>query len=273
MQTATAARQTTARAKAKVSEKEILRHEFLTIGEVATLLRVSERTVYNLIYQGTLRATKVTARITIIPKDDFCNMIKINEYNRENGNKQRQKGKEDKPLSLPVSKKVAKATDEAKPKPAKPRQRKTPLKPTSDFKQSVKDTFTDPSEVAEPVYTLEEICRTYGYAYGRFYNLRMRYSIPCVKMDGHKCFPKKAVEDAMTAEAERLGKDLSADWYSCFDLMKKHGLGKTQVRRFAMTHGVRMRKMYNRRMYYLKADWDAARKEAEEKSASTKRGR
>ena len=87
------------------------------------------------------------------------------------------------------------------------------------------------------------------------------------------CFPKKAVEDAMTAEAERLGKDLSADWYSCFDLMKKHGLGKTQVRRFAMTHGVRMRKMYNRRMYYLKADWDAARKEAEEKSASTKRGR
>lgn len=273
MQTATAARQTTARAKKKVAEKEMLRHEFLTIGEVATLLRVSERTVYNLIYQGTLRATKVTARITIIPKDDFCNMIRINEYNRENGEKKRQKGKEDKPLSLPVSKKAAKAAEGEKPKPAKPRQRKTPLKPTSDFKQSVKDTFVDSSEIAEPVYTLEEICKVYGYTYGRFYNLRMRYSIPCVKMDGHKCFPKKAVEDAMAAEAERLGKDLSTDWYSCFDLMKKHGLGKTQVRRFAMTHGVRMRKMYNRRMYYLKADWDAARKEAEEKSASTKKGR
>lgn len=119
---------------------------------------------------------------------------------------------------------------------------------------------------------MEEICKKYSYTYGRFYNLRMRYSIPCVKMDGHKCFPK-AVEEAMASEVERLGKDLSEDWYSCFDLMKKYGIGKTQVRRFAMTHGVRMKKMYNRRMYYLKADWDEARKKAEDGSTSTKKGR
>lgn len=92
-------------------------------------------------------------------------------------------------------------------------------------------------------------------------------------MDGHKCFPRKAVDEAMASEVERLGKDLSEDWYSCFDLMKKYGIGKTQVRRFAMTHGVRMKKMYNRRMYYLKADWDEARKKAEDGSASTKKGR
>ncbi len=61
--------------------------------------------------------------------------------------------------------------------------------------------------------------------------------------------------------------------HTCFDLMKKYGIGKTQVRRFAMTHGVRMKKMYNRRMYYLKADWDEARKKAEDGSTSTKKGR
>jgi len=55
--------------------------------------------------------------------------------------------------------------------------------------------------------------------------------------------------------------------------MKNYGIGKTQVRRFAMTHGVRMKKMYNRRMYYLKADWDEARKKAEDGSTSTKKGR
>ena len=68
--------ETAERGKAvKKSEKEILSHEFLTIAEVAQLLRVSQRTVYNLIYNGSLRATKVTSRITIIPKDDFMNMI------------------------------------------------------------------------------------------------------------------------------------------------------------------------------------------------------
>ncbi len=81
------------------------------------------------------------------------------------------------------------------------------------------------------------------------------------------------MDDATAKEDELLGNDLSKDWYSCFDLMKKHGLGKTQVRRFATTHGVRMKKVCNRRMYYLKADWDAARKVAEEKSTSTKAAR
>ena len=273
MQTATAVRQTTARARKRVSEKEILRHEFLTIAEVAILLRVSERTVYNLIYQGTLRATKVTSRVTIIPKDDFYNMIKINEYNRTTENS-RQQGKEDKPLSLPVAKTVKKAAAQEAPKPRRPHSKpKSELKPSTDYKQSVKDTFIDSTELTEPVYTMEEICKKYSYTYGRFYNLRMRYSIPCVKMDGHKCFPRKAVDEAMASEVERLGKDLSEDWYSCFDLMKKYGIGKTQVRRFAMTHGVRMKKMYNRRMYYLKADWDEARKKAEDGSTSTKKGR
>ena len=33
---------------------------FLTIGEVADILQVSSRTVYNLIYKGTLRACRLT---------------------------------------------------------------------------------------------------------------------------------------------------------------------------------------------------------------------
>lgn len=260
-----------AKTKAAVSEREILRHEFLTIAEVALLLRVTERTVYNLIYQGTLRATKVTKRITIIPKEDFLNMIRINDYNAtlspskpSLSGKSRREGKEKAVSDVAIPQATT----------AKPRKRKiAPLKPATSYKQSVKDTFTNADMLTEPVYTMEEICKRYSYTYGRFYNLRMRYSIPCVKMDGHKCFPRSAVDEAMTAEKERLGRDLSADWYSCADLMKLYGLGKTQVRRFATTHGVRMKKMYNRRMYYLKADWDAARKEAEAKSASTKKGR
>ena len=122
----------------------------------------------------------------------------------------------------------------------------------------------------ETLYTMAEICQKFNYTYGRFYNFRMRYSIPCVKANSTKCFPKAEVDKAMAEEEERLGNNLSEHWYSCFDIMRLFGLGKTQVRRFALTHGVRTKRIHGNRLYYLKADWDAARKEAERKSSSTK---
>ena len=74
----------------------------------------------------------------------------------------------------------------------------------------------------------------------------------------------------MAEEAERVGSNLSELWYSCFDIMRLFGLGKTQVRRFALTHGVRTKRIHGNRLYYLKADWDEARKVVELKSTSTK---
>ena len=39
------------------------------------MLRVTQRTVYNLIYGGSLQAVRITGRITIIQKTDFMNML------------------------------------------------------------------------------------------------------------------------------------------------------------------------------------------------------
>ena len=141
----------------------------------------------------------------------------------------------------------------AKGSPAKRR-----LIPAANYKQSVRDTFTDRESVAGDLYTMAEICQKFNYTYGRFYNLRMCYSIPCIKANATKCFPKAEVDKAMAEEAERLGNNLSEHWYSCFDIMRLFGLGKTQVRRFALTHGVRTKRIHGNRLYYLKADWDAA---------------
>jgi len=62
------------------TEDEILSHAFLTIEEAALLLRVSKRTVYNLIYKGVLRATKVSYHVTVISKQDFLEMLERNRY-------------------------------------------------------------------------------------------------------------------------------------------------------------------------------------------------
>ena len=78
-------------------------------------------------------------------------------------------------------------------------------------------------------------------------------------------------ENAIKSYNDEQGKSLSDDWYTCFEIMKLYGLGKTQVRRFAETYGVRIKQVKGGRAnYYLKADWEAARKKAAKNSASVK---
>ena len=53
----------------KASEKsmsEILVKEYLTIQEVAILLGLSRQTIYNMVYSGKLRASKITSRLSLI---------------------------------------------------------------------------------------------------------------------------------------------------------------------------------------------------------------
>lgn len=247
---------------------------FLTIGEVADLLQVSSRTVYNLIYSGTLRACRIAYHITLIAREDFFLMIKERAYHKRNAPASVGHGRNNKNKITDMNGErhdndTTSLRQEGKKKTeGSPSKRR--LIPADNYKQSVRGTFTDREDVAGDLYTMAEICRKFNYTYGRFYNLRMRYSIPCVKASSTKCFPKAEVDRAMAQEAERLGKNLSEHWYSCFDIMRLFGLGKTQVRRFALTHGVRTKRAHGNRLFYLKADWDVARKVAERKSASTK---
>ena len=246
------------------------RQKFLTIEDVADILQVSIRTVYNLIYKGTLRACRLTYHTTIITWEDFGLMLEQATYHRRSASI----------FAKQKKKKMNKDTDNDIKAPSLPETRgkgktksgtgRQQLLPPEHYKQSVRGTFTKRESAGDDLYTMAEICQKYHYTYGRFYNLRMRYSIPCVKARSTKCFPKAEVDKAMAQEAARLGNDLSEHWYSCSDLMRLFGLGKTQVRRFALTHGVRTKLIHGNRLYYLKEDWDEARRKAELKSTSTK---
>ena len=222
---------------------------FLTIPEAAGILRVSIRTVFKLMSTQQLQSVQISAKKTVIPKQGILQMAeKMNSRNQS---------------MLTKAKVNDPSTTEVKPK-AKPKRNTRPAKP----KQTVTGSFSE--SIQGEVYTMAEICAKFNYTYGRFYNLRLRHEIPCVKGQSTKCFPKDIVDKVMAEEAERMGKANSEDWYTCFDIMKLYGLGKTQVRRFAEAHGVRIRKAGKHFNQYLKADWEAARKEAESKSSSTK---
>ena len=120
-------------------------------------------------------------------------------------------------------------------------------------------------------YTMAEVMSKFNIKYGRLYEIRNRYQLASVHAWGTTAFRKEDVEEAIAKYNEEQGKAQTEAYYTCFDIMQKFGLGKTQVRRFAETHGVRIKKAKGGRAnLYLKADWEAARKKAEKTSRSTK---
>ena len=116
-------------------------------------------------------------------------------------------------------------------------------------------------------YTMAEVMSKFNIKYGRLYEIRNRYQLASIHAWGTAAFRKADVEEAIAkydkepmeqreqsrtcscyAESRQRktkgqqGKAQTEAYYTCFDIMQKYGLGKTQVRRFAETHGVRIKK-------------------------------
>ena len=226
----------------------------LTIKEAADFLRISRRSLFYLISKGRLQAVRLSPRMTRISLHELQQLTEsafvasassFPPFNNDN----REKKKPD--------------------VPAKPE--------TGNVNKKAKCRITPASDIApegvthDSHYTLAEVMSKFNIKYGRLYEIRNRYQLASVHAWGTTAFRKKDVEKAIAKYNEEQGKAQQEAYYTCFDIMQKYGLGKTQVRRFAETHGVRIKKAKGGRAnLYLKADWVAARKKAEKISASTK---
>ena len=226
----------------------------LTIKEAADFLRISRRSLFYLISKGRLQAVRLSPRMTRISLHELQQLTEsafvasassFPPFNNDN----REKKKPD--------------------VPAKPE--------TGNVNKKAKCRITTASDIApegvthDSHYTLAEVMSKFNIKYGRLYEIRNRYQLASIHAWGTTAFRKKDVEKAIAKYNEEQGKAQQEAYYTCFDIMQKYGLGKTQVRRFAETHGVRIKKAKGGRAnLYLKADWVAARKKAEKISASTK---
>ena len=226
----------------------------LTIKEAADFLRISRRSLFYLISKGRLQAVRLSPRMTRISLHELQQLTEsafvasassFPPFNNDN----REKKKPD--------------------VPAKPE--------TGNVNKKAKCRITPASDIApegvthKTHYTMAEVMSKFNIKYGRLYEIRNRYQLASVHAWGTTAFRKKDVEKAIAKYDEEQGKAQQEAYYTCFVIMQKYGLGKTQVRRFAETHGVRIKKAKGGRAnLYLKADWEAARKNAEKTSASTK---
>ena len=227
----------------------------LSVKDASVAISVSTKMVRLLIASGRLKAVNLSKRMTRISLQELtdfaerqgCNVVLPSSSLPFNNNKREKKSK-----------------TTAKPE-------------TGSINKTAKCRMTTASEKApegvthKTHYTMAEVMSKFNIKYGRLYEIRNRYQLASVHAWGTTAFRKKDVEKAIAKYDEEQGKAQQEAYYTCFDIMQKYGLGKTQVRRFAETHGVRIKKAKSGRAnLYLKADWEAARKNAEKTSASTK---
>ena len=228
----------------------------MSVEETAQAVSISVKTVRSLIRQGRLRAVNFGTRMTRIYLQDLLEIAKGQGYQVVLPSSLSLEGAKSK-----KAQRLKECRDWLRSNNVRQRCRKIPR-----LGKKAPDGVTHDTH-----YTMAEVLSTFGIKYGRFYEVRNRYQLQSVHAWGTTCFKKEDVERVIELYNEEQGKNISDDWYTCFDIMKLYGLGKTQVRRFAETHGVRIRKFKGGRAnYYLKADWEAARKKAEKSSTSTK---
>ena len=215
-----------------------------TIMEAANFLRISRASIFRLINKGIIQTFKISTRMTRITLDELLKLAESCGYQ----------------VIMPDGQ----ASPTSKPETGQVNKRAKCRKTRAND--------TAPEGVTHDThYTMAEVLSRFNIKYGRFYEVRNRYQLKSVHAWGTTCFRKEDVEEAIAKYNEEQGRAQSEAYYTCFDIMQKYGLGKTQVRRFAMTHGVRIKKAKGGQAnLYLKADWDAARKKAEAISTSTK---
>ena len=227
----------------------------LSVKDASVAISVSTKMVRLLIASGRLKAVNLGKRMTRISLQELtdfaqgqgCNVVLPSSSLPFNNNKREKK-----------------SITTARPE-------------TGSINKTAKCRMTPASEKApegvthDSHYTMAEVMSKFNIKYGRLYEIRNRYQLASVHAWGTTAFRKKDVEKAIAKYDEEQGKAQQEAYYTCFDIMQKYGLGKTQVRRFAETHNVRIKKAKGGRAnLYLKADWEAARKNAEKTSASTK---
>ena len=231
-------------AKEKERDPHMRTTQLFTIMEAADYLRISRASIFRMIKIGKIQTIKLSPRMTRITLEELLKMAESCGYQVIMPDGQTR------PTSKPETGQVNKRA----------KCRKTRANDTA------------PEGVTHDThYTMAEVLSRFNIKYGRFYEVRNRYKLKSIHAWGTTCFRKEDVEDAIAKYNEEQGRGLSEAYYTCFDIMQLFGLGKTQVRRFAMTHGVRIKKAKGGQAnLYLKADWDAARKKAEAISTSTK---
>ena len=187
----------------------------LSVKDTSVAISVSTKMVRLLIASGRLKAVNLGKRMTCI------SLQELTDFAERQGCS----------VVLPSSSLLFNNDRREKKK------RNTTAKPeTGSVNKTAKCRMTPASEKApegvthKTHYTMTEVMSKFNIKYGRLYEIRNRYQLASIHAWGTTAFRKEDVDNAIARYDEEQGKAQQEAYYTCFDIMQKYGLGKTQVR-------------------------------------------
>lgn len=246
------------RQKAKIDQVD--GKEFLSVAEVAILLGVTTRAIYYLIERGTLAASQLSNRWTIVRRSEVDKMLNARPYEPKNESSTEASDENSHTITefyttkevlekfsisnswlFKVSKQqnIPKVTQHGKTYWSKKH---------CDMIFGKKDTSVD--EITE-WYSVPEIQEKYGMTLSAIYCLVSKVGIP-KKKEGKEVRYSKKHFDA----AKGTGEPVESEWYSIAEATEKFNMSRDQLHYYIKTYQVK-KKMVGKYCYLAKDEVDA----------------
>ena len=223
--------------KAAIETKPLndIQHKaLLTVQEAGVLIGVTTRSVYNLIYAGALKATKLSSRMTLIRRSDVEAMLDANPYAKRHKRDRapitefysNDELREKFDVSLSWIFKVGK--DENVPKIM--RRGKT-LWSKKHF-DAILARRTHDESITE-WYSVEDMRQKFGMTLSAVYSFVYSYGIPKKKVKREVFYSKRHVDTA-----KGVAVPAQPEYYTIAEAMEKYGLTRDQLYHYVKWHKV-----------------------------------
>ncbi len=250
---------TEARVKARVEEdinQKLGEKELLTFREAATLLGITKQAMYSLVAKGTVKAYKLTRRISRIRKADIDEMLIKNPYI---SSPLRKKSEPETITEFYTTKEVLEKFSISNSwlfKAAKQRNLPKVVQHGKTYwsKKHCDAAFGKKDETVEEItewYSTAEIQEKYGMTLPAIYSLVSKVGIP-KKKEGKEVRYSKRHFDA----AKGVAAAVEPEWYSVAEATEKFRMTRDQLYHYVKTYKVK-KKMVGKYSYICKAELDA----------------
>ena len=223
--------------KAAIETKPLndIKHKtLLTVQEAGTLIGVTTRSVYNLIYAGVLKASKLSSRMTLIRRSDVEAMLDANPYTKRHKRERvpitefytNDELREKFDVSLSWIFKVGK--EENVPKIM---QRGKTLWSKKHFDAIIARRTYDKS-ITE-WYSVEDMRQKFWMTLSAVYTFAYTYGIPKKKVKREVFYSKRHVD-----AAKGIAEPVQPEYYTIAEAMEKYGLTRDQLYCYVKRHKI-----------------------------------
>ncbi len=220
------------------SIKDIANQPILKIADVAKLMGLTPQTIYNLIYEGKLKAARVSKRLTLVRREDIEEMLANHPY---------EKRKSVKPIILSDfyrTKEIIKKFTMTRSSVFRMCRRenipKMAHKGITYWSKKHIDEYFDKNRISNTItdwYSVNDIIENYNMTKKSIYSFISEHSIPKKKIGNESFYSKKHFDEAKFPSPKG-----STKFYTAKEVQEKYSITKDQLYAYIKRYNIPKKK-------------------------------